>query len=160
MIEDIAARAQSPISDLFQKYAVEPLRANPGKQLFRMADEMIAAQIIDPSIFHEIRTMYVDICTTPGPRYGDSMFWPKNWQAVPEAGKTRERRRPPRLRRSEPVLHGPAAVRRTGKCPHGNRPRPLQKTLRRSNDKANRQDMIASKWRGLQPADFRLAWVP
>jgi purine nucleosidase len=87
MIEEIAARAQSPISDLFQKYGVEPLRQNPNTQLFRMADEMIAAQVIDPTIFTKSEPMYVDICTTPGPRYGDSMFWPKNWQDVPDAGK-------------------------------------------------------------------------
>jgi purine nucleosidase len=87
MVEEIAARAQSPISDLFQKYAVEPMRQNPNAQLFRMADEMIAAQVIDPRIFTKSEQMYVDICTTPGPRYGDSMFWPKNWQDVPDAGK-------------------------------------------------------------------------
>jgi hypothetical protein len=29
----------------------------------------------------------VDISTTPGPRYGDSMFWPKNWQDVPDSAK-------------------------------------------------------------------------
>ena len=29
MIEEIASRAESPISDLFQMYAVEPLRRNP-----------------------------------------------------------------------------------------------------------------------------------
>jgi len=52
-----------------------------------MADEMIAAQVIDPSVFTKSEPMYVDICTTPGPRYGDSMFWPKNWQEVPDAGK-------------------------------------------------------------------------
>src|SRR5579862_6970180 len=87
MIEEIAARAQSPISDLFRVHAVEPLRRNPAMHFFRMADEMIAAQIIDPGVFTKSDPMYVDICTTPGPRYGDSMFWPKNWQAVPEAGK-------------------------------------------------------------------------
>ncbi len=87
MIEEIASRAQSPISDLFQLHAIEPLRRNPTMHFFRMADEMIAAQIIDPSIFTKSESMYVDICTTPGPRYGDAMFWPKNWQAVPEAGK-------------------------------------------------------------------------
>jgi purine nucleosidase len=88
MIEEIAARAQSPISDLFQLHALEPLRRNPNMHFFRMADEMIAAQIIDPVVFTKSEQMYVDICTTPGPRYGDSMFWPKNWQAVPEAGKS------------------------------------------------------------------------
>jgi purine nucleosidase len=88
MIEEIATRAQSPISDLFRIHAVEPLRRNPNMRLFRMADEMIAAQIIDPSLFTKSEQMYVDICTTPGPRYGDSMFWPKNWQDVPDAGKS------------------------------------------------------------------------
>jgi purine nucleosidase len=88
MIDEIAARAQSPISDLFQIHAVEPLRRNPTMHFFRMADEMIAAQVIDPGIFTKSEPMYVDICTAPGPRYGDSMFWPKNWQAVPDAGKS------------------------------------------------------------------------
>jgi purine nucleosidase len=88
MIEEIAARAQNPISDLFQLHALEPLRRNPNMHFFRMADEMIAAQVIDPSIFTKSEQMYVDICTTPGPRYGDSMFWPKNWLAAPDAGKS------------------------------------------------------------------------
>jgi inosine-uridine nucleoside N-ribohydrolase len=88
MIEEIAARAESPISDLFQIHAVEPLKQNPNKQFFRMADEMTAAQIIDPGLFTKSEQTYVDICTTPGPRYGDAMFWPKNWQEVPDAEKT------------------------------------------------------------------------
>jgi inosine-uridine nucleoside N-ribohydrolase len=88
MIEEIAARAESPISDLFQIHAIEPLKQNPNKQFFRMADEMTAAQIIDPSVFTKSEQMYLDICTTTGPRYGDAMFWPKNWQEVPDAGKT------------------------------------------------------------------------
>jgi len=88
MIEEIAARAQSPISDLFQLHAVKPLQRDPNLHFFRMADEMIAAQVIDPSVFTKSEEMYVDICTTPGPRYGDSMFWPKNWQAIPDAGKS------------------------------------------------------------------------
>jgi len=87
MIEEIAGRAESPISDLFQRYAVEPLRKNPNMHFFRMADEMIAAQVIDPSVFTKSEQMYVDICTTPGPRYGDSMFWPKHWQEIPDSGK-------------------------------------------------------------------------
>jgi purine nucleosidase len=88
MIDEIAGRAASPISDLFQKYAVGPVRQNPKTRLFRMADEMIAAQVIDPSLFTKSETMYVDICTTPGPRYGDAMFWPRNWDRVPAAPKT------------------------------------------------------------------------
>jgi purine nucleosidase len=88
MIDEVAGRAGSPISDLFQKYAVEPVRQNPKTRLFRMADEMIAAQVIDPSLFTKSEPMYVDICTTPGPRYGDAMFWPKNWDRAPVAAKT------------------------------------------------------------------------
>jgi purine nucleosidase len=87
MAEEIVARAQNPISDLFQRYAVEPMHHDPSARLFRMADELLAALIIDPAIFTKSETMYVDVCTTPGPRYGDSMFWPKNWQEVPGAGK-------------------------------------------------------------------------
>ncbi|MGA8232048.1 MAG: nucleoside hydrolase [Candidatus Acidiferrales bacterium] len=86
MIEEIAMRGQSPISDLFQRYAVEPLRRNPNMHFFRMADEMLAAQVIDPGVFTRSEPMYVDICTTPGPRYGDSMFWPQNWQDPPGIG--------------------------------------------------------------------------
>jgi inosine-uridine nucleoside N-ribohydrolase len=81
MIEEIADRAQSPISDLFQRYAVEPWRHDPNMRFFRMA-----ARVIDPSIFTKSTQMYVDICSTPGPRYGDSMFWPMNWQDVPDSG--------------------------------------------------------------------------
>jgi purine nucleosidase len=86
MIDEIVARAEDPISDLFRIHAVEPLRRNPDMRLFRMADEMIAAQVIDPTLFTKSEPMYVDICTTPGPRYGDAMFWPKNWDA-PEGGR-------------------------------------------------------------------------
>jgi purine nucleosidase len=87
MIDEIIGRAQSPISDLFQKYAIEALRRGPNTRLFRMADEMIAAQVIDPGVFTKSEEMYMDICSTPGPRYGDSMFWRKNWQDVRAAGK-------------------------------------------------------------------------
>jgi purine nucleosidase len=86
MIEEIAARAQSPISDLFQRYAVEPLKNNPNLRLFRMADEMIAAQVIDPGVFTKSEQMYVDICCTPGPSYGDSMFWSIHWNDLPDTG--------------------------------------------------------------------------
>jgi purine nucleosidase len=87
MIEEIVGRAQRPISDLFQRYAVEPLQRNANISFFRMADEMIAAQVIDPSVFTKSEQMYVEICSTPGPRYGDSMFWPKNWQDLPDTGR-------------------------------------------------------------------------
>ena len=88
MIEEIAERAQSPISNLFQKHAIEPLRRDPNMSFYSMADEMIAAQVIDPSVFTKSETMFVDICATPGPRYGDSMYWSQNWQEVPDAGRS------------------------------------------------------------------------
>jgi purine nucleosidase len=88
MIEEIVSRAHSPILDLFQRYALEPLRSNPNQRLFRMADEMIAAHVIDPGVFAKSEQMYVDICTTPGPNYGDAMFWPKNWQVVPDSTRS------------------------------------------------------------------------
>jgi inosine-uridine nucleoside N-ribohydrolase len=87
MVEEIVARASSPISELFRIHAREPMRANPTRQLFRMADEMAAARILATDVFIKSEEMYVDICTTPGPRYGDAMFWPKNWDQVPAAGK-------------------------------------------------------------------------
>ena len=87
MIEEIVDRAESPISDLFGKYAIEPLRRDPDMPLFRMADEMIAAQVIAPALFTNSEQMYVDICCTPGPRYGDSMFWPRDWQSSRDRGK-------------------------------------------------------------------------
>ncbi len=88
MIEEIAERAQSPISNLFQKHAIEPLRRDPNMSFYSMWDEMIAAQVIDPSVFTKSETMFVDICATPGPRYGDSMYWSQNWQEVPDAGRS------------------------------------------------------------------------
>jgi inosine-uridine nucleoside N-ribohydrolase len=83
MIDEIATRAQAPIADLFRIHAVEALRGKPGTRLFRMADEMLAAQLIDPGVFTKAEEMYVDICTSPGPRYGDAMFWHKDWQEIP-----------------------------------------------------------------------------
>ncbi|MFZ0739750.1 MAG: nucleoside hydrolase [Candidatus Acidiferrales bacterium] len=87
MIDEIAERAQSPISDLFKRYAIEPLQRDPNMRFFRMPDEMIAAQIIDPTVFTRSERMFVDICSTPGPRYGDSMFWRANWQDNPDTGR-------------------------------------------------------------------------
>jgi len=87
MIEEIAERAQNPIADLFKLHAIEPLRRNPNMSFFRMPDEMMAAQIIDPSVFTKSVLMYVDICSTPGPRYGDSMFWRSDWEGNPYTGR-------------------------------------------------------------------------
>jgi len=82
MVEEIAERAASPIAELFHEHGVKVFRQRPTFQGFRMPDEMTSAQIIDPSIFTKSEEMYVDITTSPGPRYGDSRFWAKDWQAV------------------------------------------------------------------------------
>jgi inosine-uridine nucleoside N-ribohydrolase len=86
MVAEIAERAASPIAALFQEHAIKPYQQDPTRRWFRMPDEMAAMQIIDPSLFTKSEDLYVDITTTPGPRYGDSMFWNANWDA---AGNTR-----------------------------------------------------------------------
>lgn len=90
MVEEIAERAASPIAELFYEHGVKVLRQRPNFRGFRMPDEMTSAQIIDPSIFTKSEEMYVDITTSPGPRYGDSRFWAKDWGAV-WRGPRRER---------------------------------------------------------------------
>lgn len=80
MIDEIVDRAASPIKELFTEHVQKPYRRNPSRG-FRMPDEMISAQIIEPSIFTKSEEMYVDITTGFGPRYGDSIFWAKDWNA-------------------------------------------------------------------------------
>ncbi len=82
MVEEVAERAASPIADLFYEHGVKVFRERPDSRGFRMPDEMCSAQIIDPSIFTASEEMYVDITTSPGPRYGDSRFWPKDSDAT------------------------------------------------------------------------------
>src|SRR4029077_9057677 len=50
-VDAIVQRAQFPIADLFREYEQKPQRANPARRSFRMPDEMMAAHVIDPSIF-------------------------------------------------------------------------------------------------------------
>jgi hypothetical protein len=89
MIEEIAARAQSPISDLFQGMRLSRCkRESQHALLFRMADEMIAAQVIDPGVFTKSESDVRGHLHTPGPRYGDSMFWPQKLAgAFPTGGQ-------------------------------------------------------------------------
>lgn len=44
-----------------------------------MGDEMLAAQIVDPSIFTSKVKMYVDVVTDDGGHYGDTSFWDEDW---------------------------------------------------------------------------------
>ncbi|MGH9804011.1 MAG: hypothetical protein ACRD4D_02470, partial [Candidatus Acidiferrales bacterium] len=46
---------------------------------FRLPDEMMAAQIIEPTIFTEMKEMYVDVYTEETGHYGDTYFWDADW---------------------------------------------------------------------------------
>jgi inosine-uridine nucleoside N-ribohydrolase len=79
-VDTIVGRAPSPIADLFREYEQKPQRANPRRRSFRMPDEMMAAHVIDPSIFTGYDEMYVDIVTHNDGHYGDTSFWDANWK--------------------------------------------------------------------------------
>ena len=80
MVDEIVERAASPLRELFVEHAQKPHQQDPNLRWFRMPDEMMAAQIIDSSIFTRAQDMYVDIDTDIGPTYGAAMFWDANWQ--------------------------------------------------------------------------------
>ena len=79
-VDAIVERAPSPIADLFREYEQKPQRANPQRRSFRMPDEMMAAHVIDPSIFTGYDEMYADIVTHNDGHYGDTSFWDANWK--------------------------------------------------------------------------------
>jgi inosine-uridine nucleoside N-ribohydrolase len=81
-VDEIVARAQEPIADLFRLYEQKPQRDNPKRQSFRMPDEMMAAHVIDPTIFGGYDDMYIDIVTHNDGHYGDTSFWDANWKDV------------------------------------------------------------------------------
>jgi len=85
-VDYIVDHAHEPISDLFRRYEQAPQRANPQRKSFRMPDEMMAAHVIDPSIFGGSDEMYADIVTHNDGHYGDTSFWDANWkEAVTDA---------------------------------------------------------------------------
>jgi purine nucleosidase len=95
-VDYIVDHAHSPIRDLFQLYEQKPQRENPSRQSFRMPDEMMAAYVIDPSIFGGFDEMYIDIVTHNDGHYGDTLFWDTNRTGVandaapsPNAGRVR-----------------------------------------------------------------------
>ncbi len=81
-VDEIVNRAHAPIADLFRLYEQAPQRANPKRQSFRMPDEMMAAHVIDPTIFGGFDDMYVDIVTHNDGHYGDTSFWDANWKGI------------------------------------------------------------------------------
>ena len=83
-VDYIVDHAHDPIATLFREYEQKPQRANPNRRSFRMPDEMMATQIIDPSIFTGFDEMYVDVCTENDGHYGDTLFWDGNWKDAGE----------------------------------------------------------------------------
>jgi inosine-uridine nucleoside N-ribohydrolase len=79
-VDWIADHAPFPIKELFRDHEQKPHRDNPSLRSFRMPDEMMAAQIIDPTIFTDSEEMYLDVYTDNDGHYGDTTFWDKNWQ--------------------------------------------------------------------------------
>ena len=77
-VDAIVQRAQFPIADLFREYEQKPQRANPERRSFRMPDEMMAAHVIDPSIFPGYDDMFIDIVTHNDGHYGDTSLWDAN----------------------------------------------------------------------------------
>jgi len=78
-VDYIVDHAHFPIADLFRDYEQKPHRENPNLRWFRMPDEMMAAQIIEPTIFTEVKEMYVDVYTEESGHYGDTYFWDADW---------------------------------------------------------------------------------
>jgi purine nucleosidase len=83
-VDYIVDHAHSPITDLFRDFEQKPQRANPQRKSFRMPDEMMAAHVIDPTIFGGFDEMYIDIVTHNDGHYGDTSFWDGNWREVGE----------------------------------------------------------------------------
>jgi inosine-uridine nucleoside N-ribohydrolase len=81
-VDYIVDHAHAPITDLFRNFEQKPQRANPQRKSFRMPDEMMAAHVIDPTIFRGFDEMYVDIVTHNDGHYGDTSFWDGNWAEV------------------------------------------------------------------------------
>jgi purine nucleosidase len=65
MMAEIAT-AKSPAGDYIAKYTGE---------FYYLWDELEAAAWLDPKIITKERTLYVDVDTTRGPNYGDTLTW-------------------------------------------------------------------------------------
>jgi purine nucleosidase len=81
-VDYIVEHAHSPIKDLFYLYEQKPQRDDPRRQSFRMPDEMMAAHVIDNSIFGGFDEMYIDIVTENDGHYGDTSFWDASGEEV------------------------------------------------------------------------------
>jgi purine nucleosidase len=105
-VDYIVDHAHAPIADLFRNFEQKPQRANPQRRSFRMPDEMMAAHVIDPSIFRGFDEMYIDIVTHNDGHYGDTLFWDGNWQDVGEGTPRSGQNNPSRKAGRVQVLNG------------------------------------------------------
>ena len=72
MVDEIVAKGPSPINELFRLYEQKRHQDNPNLRWFRLPDEMMAAQIIDPSVFGGVDPMYVDVVVEQSGQYGST----------------------------------------------------------------------------------------
>jgi purine nucleosidase len=93
-VDYIVDHAHAPIADLFRDYEQKPQRSNPQRHSFRMPDEMMAAHVIDPSIFGGSDEMYIDIVTHNDGHYGDTSFWDGNARSVDAATEDQNQSNP------------------------------------------------------------------
>jgi purine nucleosidase len=93
-VDTVVERAHAPIADLFRLYEQKPQRDNPQRQSFRMPDEMMAAQVIDSTVFGGADEMYVDIVTHNDGHYGDTRFWDASWASGGQGTPLRRQNNP------------------------------------------------------------------
>jgi purine nucleosidase len=65
MMRDIAS-SPNPAAQYITHYTGE---------FYYLWDELAAAAFLDPAIITKSRTLYIDVDTTPGPNYGDTLSW-------------------------------------------------------------------------------------
>lgn len=93
-VDYIVDHAHYPINELFKLYEQKTHRDNPNLRWFRMPDEMMAAHIIDPTIFTS-EWMYADVFTENDGYYGHTGFWDANWDQTGQGSPRFGQNRPP-----------------------------------------------------------------
>ena len=91
MVDEIVAKGPFPINELFRLYEHKRHQENPNLRWFRLPDEMMAAQIIDPTVFGGGDPIYVDVVVEQNGQYGSTQWWDGNWATSPrQVGTPRE----------------------------------------------------------------------
>jgi purine nucleosidase len=65
-MHDEIARATTPAAQYVAKYT---------REYYYLWDELAAAVLVDPTIITREQTLYIDVDTTRGPNYGDTLSW-------------------------------------------------------------------------------------